>query len=325
MLGNFYLHPRQKPPGQVLFEMAIIRILGSGNLAATVSGLLIGAIASVSVLATYVFIAFFTASKDAAFYGASYLALCPGFILFFPMFEQCFAILTVVVAVLWGLALARDQFGYSIALGIAYALAGFITYLPGVILIFLIGLTFIRFTTAKRCVPGRIILHFAVALLACGASYALLWLATGFDPFATLRECTRQVFILWDHLIQIYGYPHHSLPGTIPTDLYGFALTSGWLSFVLAAFYFKSALARKLTLQSRVAILCAAQFLLIALLGVLQTEAARLWLFMLPMLMLPVGLELAKMPRAARLAIFAVLLLLTVEMSQSMQFVTPQR
>ena len=63
MLGHLYLHPRQKPPGLVLIEMGIIRLLGPGQLGATVSGLLIGVSASCSILATYVFIAFFTARR----------------------------------------------------------------------------------------------------------------------------------------------------------------------------------------------------------------------------------------------------------------------
>ncbi|MGA2442353.1 MAG: hypothetical protein ABSH08_15475 [Tepidisphaeraceae bacterium] len=325
MLGHFYLHPRQKPPGLVLIEMGIIRLLGPGQLGATVSGLLIGVAASCSILATYVFIAFFTGSRDSAFFGASYLALCPSLVLFFPMFEQCYAILTVTVAVLWGLALLRNQLRYSIALGVAYAVAGFITYLPGVIAIFLTGFALLRWFTDPQCRLRRILTHFIASLAAFAACYAALWAATRFNPIATLRECTRQVYVLWDILINVYHYPHHSLPGTIPTDLYDFALASGWMSFVLVGFYFKSAFRQGLTPQSRVAILSVLQFVLIALTGALQIETARIWMFMLPMLMLPVGLELASWRPGARLAVYAALLILTAEMCQSMEFITPQK
>jgi hypothetical protein len=41
--------------------------------------------------------------------------------------------------------------------------------------------------------------------------------------------------------------------------------------------------------------------------------------------MLPVGLELANWRPGARLAVYAALLILTAEMCQSMQFITPQR
>jgi len=332
MLDHFYLHPRQKPPGLVLMEMGIIRLLGPGQLGASVSGLLIGLVASFSILATYGFIAFFTAgraegkpSADAAFFGASYLTLCPSLVLFFPMFEQCYSILTVIVAVLWGLALVRNQLRYSLALGVAYAAAGFISYLPGVIAIFLIGFALLRWFTDPQCRMRRIFIHFITSLAAFAACYAALWATTRFNPIATLRECTRQVYVLWDILINVYHYPHHSLPGTIPTDLYDFALASGWMSFVLVGFYFKSAFRQGPSPQSRVAILSVLQFVLIALTGALQVETARIWMFMLPMLMLPVGLELANWRPGARLAVYAALLILTAEMCQSMEFITPQK
>lgn len=63
------------------------------------------------------------------------------------------------------------------------------------------------------------------------------------------------------------------------------------------------------------------QFVVIALIGLLQTESARIWIFMYPMLMLPVGLELAMWRPWQRLAVYAALLLLTVAMCQSMQFI----
>jgi hypothetical protein len=325
MLGNFYLHPRQKPPGVVLIEMGIIRLLGSGTTGAAVSGILIGIVASFSILATYLFIAFFTASRDAAFYGASYLALCPSLILFFPMFEQCYAILTVIVTVLWALALVRNRVRYSIALGVAYAAAGFVTYLPGIIAIFLIGFALVSYFTDPECGLRRIFTHFGISLATFAACYAGLWAATGFNPIATLRECDRQAYILWNILINVYHYRRPSLPGTIPTDLYDFALSTGWMSFVLVGLYFKSALRQRLTPQSRMAILSVLQFVLVALTGVLHVETGRIWMFMLPMLMLPIGLELANWRGGARLAVYAALLVLTAEICQSMTFITPQK
>lgn len=324
-LAHFYLHPREKPPGLLLIQIGIIRLLGPGQTGAMFSGLMIGVMASFSVLATYVFIAFFTGDRDAAFFGASYLTLCPAFLLFFPMYEQCFAILTVAVTILWALALMRNQLRYSAALGIAYAVAGFVTYLPGVIAIFLVGFALLRYFTDPRCRFGQISVHLTVSLASLIACYAVLWAATGFDPIATLRESIRQVYIVWDILFNVYHYRHHSLPWTFFTDLYDFALGSGWMSFVLAALYFRSAFGKATTPQFRVAILCALQFVMIALSGKLPTETARVWMFMLPMLMLPVGLELANWRSGARLAVYAALLLLTAEICQSMEFVTPQK
>lgn len=43
---------------------------------------------------------------------------------------------------------------------------------------------------------------------------------------------------------------------------------------------------------------------------------------MYPMLMLPIGLELSRWPPAARLAVYIALLLLSILMCQSMQFMS---
>jgi len=59
---------------------------------------------------------------------------------------------------------------------------------------------------------------------------------------------------------------------------------------------------------------------LVALTGLLQTEASRVWLFMFPLLVLPIGLELTKWQPWGRMAVYAALLLLMVAMCQSMQF-----
>jgi hypothetical protein len=321
LLDHFYLHPRQKPPGLVLFEMAIIRVFGDGNAGAMASGWLIAALASLSVISTYVFIRCFTESRDAAFLGASYLALCPSLLMFYPDFDTCFPNLTALLTVLWALTLKKNQMRYALAFGLAYAVTGLITYLPGVLPIFLVGFTFLQHRTDPNCRWSRIARHLAISAAAFAAFYVALWAITGFNPIATLIECTRQVNILWDKLISVYHYPRHSLPWTFFTDLYDFALGSGWISFVLAGFYFAMAAKEGWTPRARIALVSVSQFVVIAMIGLLQTESARIWLFMYPLLMLPVGLELAKWRPWQRLAVYAALLLLTAAMCQSMEFI----
>ena len=91
LLDHFYLHPRQKPPGLLLFEIAIVHLFGSGTSAAMISGLLTGFIASLAVVSTYFFIAFSSSPKTATrrFFRSQLLfALCPSFLLFFPDFDS---------------------------------------------------------------------------------------------------------------------------------------------------------------------------------------------------------------------------------------------
>jgi hypothetical protein len=320
LVGKFYLHPQTKPPGPIIFELAVIRLFGSGRTGAMASGLLIGIVGSFSIVATYVFIRRFTADKDAAFFGASYLALCPSLVLFFPQFDQCYPIFTAGIAVLWDAALLRNNLRYSIALGIFYAIAAFVTYLPGVLVIFLVGLALVRHLNSPHCSLARIFRHFLTSLGTFVACYLIFWVFTGFNALATFQACNRQVNILWNYLEAAQHMPHHALPGTIPADLYDFALGSGWISYLLILLYLTSNAGQRSTPQSRIAWLCVIQFVMVALTGMLQTEASRVWLFMFPMLMLPIGLELANWKPWARLAVFGALLMLTIAMCQSMQF-----
>jgi hypothetical protein len=321
MLDHFYLHPRQKPPGSLLFEIAMVRIFGDGNAGALASGWVIALVASFSVISTYFFIACFTENRDAAFLGASFFALCPSLLLFYPDFDPCFPNLTALVTILWARALRTNGVGNAVAFGLAYAVAGFITYLPGVLPIFLVGFTWLQHRREANCGWRRIGRQLAISAGVFAAFYGLLWAVTGFDPIATLVECARQVSVLWDRLINVYHYPRHSLPWTFFTDLYDFAMGSGWISFALVGFLLISMRKGPLNYRNGITLAAVSQFVVIAAIGLLQTESARIWIFMYPMLMLPVGMELSGWKTRGRIAVFVALLLLMIAMCQSMEFI----
>lgn len=243
-------------------------------------------------------------------------------VIFFPDFDPCFANLTAILAVLWALALRENRVRWAVALGIAYAIASLLTHLVGVLPIFLAGFALVQRRSDPRCGWPRILKHFAISLAAFAVFYLILWTLTGFDPLATLAECARQVDILWSKLIGVIHYRPHSLPWTFFTDLYDFALGSAWISFVLAGFYFRSAIREGFTLQAQLALVSVSQFIVIAMIGLLQTETSRIWIFMYPMLMLPIGLELSRWRPAVRIAAYAALLVLAILMCQSMEFMS---
>ena len=68
--------------------------------------------------------------------------------------------------------------------------------------------------------------------------------------------------------------------------------------------------------------LCVVQVLVVALTGLLQTETARVWAFMLPLWMVPVGLELARWTWRGRAVAYACTWLLLAAAVQNMIFVT---
>jgi hypothetical protein len=67
-------------------------------------------------------------------------------------------------------------------------------------------------------------------------------------------------------------------------------------------------------------LLALGQIILVACTGLLRCETARVWAFMLPLLMIPIGLELARWSPAARMGVFACLWLLTTALAQNMKF-----
>ena len=61
--------------------------------------------------------------------------------------------------------------------------------------------------------------------------------------------------------------------------------------------------------------------LAVAVLGLLQLETARVWSFMLPLAMLPIGLELATWPPRARAVPYAAMVLMTAAVCQNIKFI----
>jgi hypothetical protein len=323
LLGHFDLHPRTKPPGLLLYETAMIDLFGPGRQAAMIAGLTEGVVATFSVFATYAFIHFFTRDRKAAFFGASFFALCPGPVWFFPVFDHCYPIITATVTLLWAMALRKDQLRFSAALGLAYGAVSVVTYLPFVLAFFLLGYAWLKRAEYPACRPARLIRHIAVSLACFVAFYAALWALTAFNPISTFRECLHQQYVLWVWLVKDFAAAPRHIPGTIPADLYDFALGSGWISYLLTAFYFKSALTRRvLDFRTKIALLCVGQILFVAFAGLIQGETARVWIFMLPLLLLPVGMELKTWGSRQRIAVYALLLVLMVIVGQSMTFLS---
>jgi hypothetical protein len=96
----------------------------------------------------------------------------------------------------------------------------------------------------------------------------------------------------------------------------------GWIGVLLAIYYFLPRWRQKRSAgEYRLCLLCVGQILFVALTGILPGETVRYWMFMLPLVMAPVGLELTRWGRGGRLAVFAALLVLSVVISQSLVFI----
>ena len=315
-MAGLSLHAQNKPPGAILFYVPFIRATGTEDAAALAAGLAVAALATLGVPAAYVLVRELTGDPAAAFHAAAFLSLCPGLVLFLPESDQYYPIYTAAFVVSWALALRTGWFRYAVAFGLVFSLACFQTFNLLVLGGFIAGYS-VWFVAFRGRGAWPVVIRQAAAVAAtCLAVYAGLGWWSGYNPIRTILTGVA------NHN-QDMPATHRVWPGTVPFDLADFALGTGWVSVVLTLYYFLDAGRRRSWRDERFWLvpLCVAQPVLVALLGVLQGETARVWIFMFPLLMVPVGLELTRWSRRMRMTAFGSLWLLTALLAQNMVFV----
>jgi hypothetical protein len=314
----FTLHPRVKPPGLILIDSLVIAVFGPDRRGELAIAALIGLGAVFALPAVYSFVAEFTQDADAAFAAASYFALCPALLLIFPQFDQCYPLLTVALAITWRRTLVNNSAYLAAQFGLILAITLFVTYLPAVLVVLFAAYPFVLRRQGNSPTSWQATRLALVSLFAFVAFYALLWLATGFNPVAGFRACWANQAGNLRFLESIGNIPRR-WPGTIPGDFSDFALGAGWIAFLLAAMFFVPA-GRAPRPFLALGALCIGQIAIVGLLGLIQCETARVWIFMLPLLMLPVGVEIGHWTFGPRMAIYLALLVLVVATWHSMSF-----
>lgn len=307
----FSLHGRNKPPGALLFFSAVQWVFGNSALA---TGLLLGLLACLAIPATAILVSELTGDSQAGFAGASFMALTPSLVLFFPVFDQLMPTLSCVLVVAWVLALRRASTAYAMAFGLALAVALFISFSFLVLGVFLAGYGLLYVSRDPGSRVALVATKAGAALAVVAGFYSFLYLAAGFDPIATFGAALENQ----SALSLKWGRPY---PDTILFDLQDFVLGAGWIALPLAVF----ALGRRVRGTGPqllgIVLLCLGQPIVVAALGLIPTETARVWLFMLPLLMVPVGLTLARWTAPMRAAAYAGLWLILVVTCQHMSFV----
>jgi hypothetical protein len=306
-LPGLHLHTISKPPGPVLFFSAMIRTFGDTDLGIHVAAAIMGLLAVLGVPATYLLLTRLTTSHEAAFCGASFLSLSPGFALFFPMFDPIYILLSCALIGSWSKAVDDDSNLAAIAMGVVLAVVCLVTFSVLVVGFFcaLYPLVVRRTSVAKLC--RRAALVFATAAL----TLAALWLVSGYNAVATFQSAWANQHALLARYADQRPYPR-----TILFDLTDFGLGTGWISVPLAIFCCLGAKQHR-----AIALLAVAQLVLVAVLGLLQAETARVWNFMMPLLMIPVGMELSGWPIRARWTVLLGVLAVTCAVCQNMKFI----
>jgi hypothetical protein len=186
--------------------------------------------------------------------------------------------------------------------------------------IFLLGYAVLKFYVEGEGPWSRLVKLGCVALAGVALFYAGMYVLFRFNPVGSFQVAMQNQAADMNDM-EIIGQGRH-VPRTIPWDFFDFALGSGYISYLLVAFYFTRATIRRQwgTAEVRIAALCILQIVLVSLTGAIKCETARVWIFMLPMLALPIGLELSRWNFASRMAVYMALLLLTAVICQRMSF-----
>lgn len=306
-LPGLHLHTISKPPGPVLFFSTMIRMCGDSAPAIHIAAAIMGLLAALAVPATYLLLRRLTPNSDAALCGASYLALAPGFVLFFPMFDPIYILLSCGLIGFWARAVDDRSTAAAVGMGLVLALVCVVTFNVLVVGFFCAVYPIV----VRRAGAGTVFRQAGIVLLTMAAALGCLWLVTGYNPIATFESAWHNQHALLTRYADQRPYPK-----TVLFDLTDFALGSGWSSIALVILYF-------LGQRPQLGVVCLglAQIGLVAVLGLLQAETARVWNFMLPLLVLPIGLELAGWPARYRAAALIALLAVTCAVSQNMKFI----
>lgn len=322
-MSKLHLHSAYKPPGPILFHVFLQRLFPEEAAAAMAGGIAIGLLATLAVPLTYLLISSLLGDRSAAFYGAAFLSICPGPIVFFPQFDQIYPILSTALLLLWALSLERNSWRHSAAFGIVLGVLCFFSY--GLLVIgAILTLYAVRFVWEDpKEKADTVARHAAIGLGVFVGAYLLLWWWTGFDAIRSFLNGL-------EYHARFARYLDRPYPLTIFWDLADFGLGTGWLAYLLTAYF----LLRRRTRGEEVAAggrgrrvserwavgLVLAQIGIVAVSGLLKTETSRTWIFLMPLLAIPVGLELARWGPVARNVAYGCFWFLLAAICQNLVF-----
>lgn len=308
-------HSKNKPPGLILFWTALVRLFGPTLGTAKLGGLLLGALGTASVPATYWLARRMGAERTAAFRASALIALAPGIVLFLPQFDQFYPAAACLLLGAWIAALEENSRLYAALFGLWLGVITFFTYNLLVLGIFVALLAVWK----TRQGQARQVLELSAIALGTFLLFQLaLFLATGWDPWATFRAAYANQKLILSRLPPRFQRPY---PDTIPFDLTDFLLGLAWVPALLAAWYFWPRAGQLRDRTYWLAALGLAQIVGVALTGLLQVETARVWSFMFPLVAIPAGMELGRWTlRQAGIALTAQWLLIT-SLQQNMWFI----
>ena len=321
-LGHFdraelHGHAGTHPAGPIVFYYAFAQMFGK-DAGALLGGCAVGLMASFGIIVMYLFAGLWTDDRRARLLASAFYALLPGLTVFFPELDQVNPIFSMLLIFTFVKALndARRWYRFALALGAILFLASFFSYNLLTIGAFLL---YYSFWWLWRKGPPLVLLRAAALSVAIAAGlYLLLWAATGYNPPAALLHALALQRGNAQKLARAYSV-------FVWTDLYDFALAAGIIAVPILAFrVMKLREDYKVNPNGAALMLIGfATVLTVDFSGLLRGETARVWLFLQPLLVVPVAMELARLKWNWRISILSMQWWLLVLIKSKMSFIEP--
>ena len=318
LLSQLHIHSQTKPPGQILYFMFFIRLLGVNQAASFTGGILITLLATLAIPGVLILSRALGLGQKSAFTAASLMALCPSLILFSPAFDQVYPAVICLLIAFWIFSFKKNPILFSIGLGLILSLI--LLFSPVLLIsgaiIAALGLTWILEGGDRRhqllTLVGNAAIAFGVVLF----FYLFLWILTRYNPIELFRN---------ESIVQAAIQPRLNRPysQTVKYDPLDIALGTGWIVVALAIFsliHFHSTNDQPSGVSFYIRAFCIGQVALLPLSGILRAENARVAMFLMPFLMVPAGIELSKWPAKYQAITYFCLWFLMVNICQNMLF-----
>jgi hypothetical protein len=284
---ELYLHSATHPIGPVLYYAVLIDWLGAER-TTMASPILIAVMSSMTVFAMYFFSGVWSKFEKDRLILCVLWALCPAVGLIFPGFDQIYPVLTMVMLASVIYALEHDM-RYGILLGTALFVSTLFAYNLLVLGTFFV-LIAAGYLWLKNWAIGaayRLIGIVLATLLVFAGMHTVFALTTGYHPVASFQHAL--------HTQKVIEVRPHGLHAAA-SNLVRFSLGSGFLPEILCVFYLltmvRKEARRDLSWVATVSGLIT--LIVVELIGVLDYEAQRVWLFLQPLVFVPAALQLAR-------------------------------
>jgi hypothetical protein len=312
-------HSVTHPPGPIVFYFVFFKLFGP-SAGATLGGWAIGLLGSAGVAVMYAFAGLWTIDRRAQLTASAFYALIPALTLFFPEFDQVYPVLSMLLVFFWVKAVGASAVKPALGAGVVLFLATFFAYNLLALGVFLAyyGLHWLWRAQNTRPAWRSLFRTSGMVLGVYAGLYAVLRVATGYNPFAALHRAVATQAVFAANLHRAYG-------PFVLLDLYDFFLGAGILAFPILLFHLRRQFRQWNVRRHDLALtlIGLATILTLDLSGLLRGETARVWLFLQPLLIVPVALELARVPWRWKLSIFALQWWILACLKAKMTFLNP--